>query len=269
MVVRALFAFVVAALIAAPSHAGFGGIGVDLLKKASRNPAKGDTADLNGKAKVKILPGYHFLDKDELNRLTEGVTPINSDDAGVLFPENGDWLIVFRVTTRDLLEGQDKAALNSDALLTTLRNQLAEDNKSRRANSVPELRIVGWTHPPAYDAVTKRLTYGIRVTNDDPEQPQESIWYFTHFYGEENTVVEAVFESGFKGYSQKLVEYRKVMDGVSFGGVGVFGGLSGLADNEKALLVGGVVMVAVVGIGLVMHRGRPEKRRPLPAPRPW
>lgn len=258
--------------VALPASAGGigGGLG-KVFRKGNKSSGRSDVADLRGKAHFRIPAGFNYLTGDELVAFEkEAENPVEPDEVGLLVPESGDWFVVFFVTTDDPLMGLPKENIDADALLAKLRAKTEADNRSRKAAGLPLMRITGWTHKPAYDKATNRVTWGYRLLDEDDDQ--DAINYETILFGPNGETVDVMLVAETKAYKNPLAEYRKVVDSVAFGGLSGSGwlGLSAMADNEKALFIGATVMAIIFGAGMMLRRSAPERKRPAPTtPRAW
>ncbi|HEY2786361.1 MAG TPA: DUF2167 domain-containing protein, partial [Fimbriiglobus sp.] len=230
-----------------------------------------------GKAHFPIPAEYEYLKGEELSafqKLTE-FSPA-PEEVGVLLPDAGNWYISFSVRTDDPLNGIAKTEIenraSSEQLLKMLRAKSDARNKDRQAAGKMPLRITGWTHKPQYDKSENRVSWGYRLTDgDDTNDEDDELYYETILYGPNGEVLDVVLVSGVKAHSKPVDEYKKLLDSVTFGsapGTGWFG-LTTMAENDKAIFIGAVVIVIILGGGLMLRRSPSERKRPVVPNRNW
>ena len=126
------------------------------------------TAKLGDVAEVAIPAGYRFTDQQgaaAFAELTHNVP--NPNEVGLLIPtKNAKWYLSFVYRDVGHVSDDEKAALDADAILTSLREGNDRGNEYRRGKGWPELSIVGWISPPAYDQQTHHLVWAIRARSE-------------------------------------------------------------------------------------------------------
>jgi uncharacterized membrane-anchored protein len=261
---------VIAALLAPAAPAS----GISKLLRKAKPASRPEFADFRGKAHLRIPAGYTYLTGDELAAFNKELdSPPDPEEVGILVPpEPAAWYVSIFIPADDVLAGvaKEDVSAKADQLLARLRAKEDALNRDRAAQGIPLLRITGWTHKPTYDKMTNRVTWGYRITDDVEEGDDDSINFETILFGPDGEVVEVMFVADLKGYLKPLADYRKVVDQVVFGSSpGVWHDFQSVFDNERALYTGGAVVVVVGGLGLMLRRTSPEKRRAQPVPRPW
>ena len=102
--------------------------------------------------------------------LTEN--PFNGSEVGALLCESAipgnpaetqTWFVIFEFDESGYVKDEEKAALDADAILATLREGQAEGNKERRRRGWEELTLDGWVRAPYYDEETNNLTWAVSV----------------------------------------------------------------------------------------------------------
>jgi uncharacterized membrane-anchored protein len=77
--------------------------------------------------------------------------------------ESQTWFVVFEFDESGYVKDEEKAGLEPDKILSTLREGQAEGNKERRRRGWEELTLDGWERAPYYDEETNNLTWAVRV----------------------------------------------------------------------------------------------------------
>ena len=86
----------------------------------------------------------------------ETATPGNPAD-----PET--WFVIFEYDESGYVKDTEKASLDGDKILATLREGQESGNEERRRRGWEELTIGGWIRPPYYDEETNNLTWAVSV----------------------------------------------------------------------------------------------------------
>lgn len=87
--------------------------------------------------------------------------------------EDNHWLVTIHFIKDGYIEDGDAKDWNADDLLKSLREGTEAANRERARRGFPELEIIGWVEPPAYDATTHRLVWSLSAqdkggSNDRP-----------------------------------------------------------------------------------------------------
>ena len=122
------------------------------------------TAKLGTLAEIQVPQGYQFTGAagaaawEELNQ-----NPRDPSELGILKPEDGEWFLVFSYSDVGYIRDDEKAKLDANAILESIRAGTEASNAERRNRGWQELKILGWIQPPAYDPNTHRLGWAIRA----------------------------------------------------------------------------------------------------------
>jgi uncharacterized membrane-anchored protein len=123
-------------------------------------------------ATIKVPEGFVFLGANDTQTLMEMLeNPVSGDELGALAPASDDdqWLVIFEYDDTGYVKDDDKASIDADALLTSIRAGNEVGNAERRERGWGGLSIVGWEYPPNYDDQTKNLQWAIRAKTDSGE----------------------------------------------------------------------------------------------------
>ena len=110
---------------------------------------------------------------------------------GLVLPGEGemDWIASVSFEKSGYIRDDDAKSWNLDDMLKTLKEGAEEINQTRADRGIPELELLGWAEPPAYDAATHRLVWALTVSNKGaPADEPKSVNYNTHALGREGYV---------------------------------------------------------------------------------
>ncbi len=152
---------------------------------ATRGPA---SVPLLDQARLALPKGMMFVPQAEAARLSSalGNRP-GPDQIGIVttFDDNDQWIVVVRFTKEGHIRDDDARELDPDDILASLRDGTAEANKERLQRGFPELELVGWTQPPAYDAMAHRLAWALAVKQVGAPEDETGINFNTRALGRE------------------------------------------------------------------------------------
>lgn len=173
------------ALLLAAADAAAKDIDMATVRRVSRPGAF--SADLRGKGQFRVPKGYRFVTEDKLEDFSEALDyPLFGDEVGILLPEEGKWLAVVTLPKSDPLAGADPKQISPDSL-KVWQERYAADRRPRKGPGMIPIKVMGWTHPPAYDAEKKRLTMGVRLEAADGGQ--DMFRHQTFLYGADGVCV--------------------------------------------------------------------------------
>ncbi len=127
---------------------------------------------LGSVAAIKVPEGFVFLGANDTKTLMEMLeNPVSGAELGTLAPATDDeqWLVIFEYDDTGYVKDDDKASIDADALLKSIRVGNEAGNEERRKRGWGGLSIVGWEYPPNYDDQTKNLQWAIRGKTDSGE----------------------------------------------------------------------------------------------------
>lgn len=153
-------------------------------KVAVKGPA---TVKLLDQATLQIPAGEAFIPREQTNAIQ--IAAGNGNDPSVYgmvvaTTKGQDWWDVINWTGDGYVRDGDAKNWQPDTLLQSLRDGTADMNKQRASLGVPQLDIIGWVQPPAYDATSHRLVWSVsaRTQGTDPAEP-EIVNYNTYALG--------------------------------------------------------------------------------------
>jgi uncharacterized membrane-anchored protein len=139
-------------------------------------------------ATLKLPAGYLFVPKAEAARFLRALGNVINDEGfvGIVVGtrQNDQWIVVIRYVKEGYIKDDDAKNWNADELLKNIRDGVEETNKDRVARGFPELQVIGWVAPPAYDAPAHRLVWSLLAKHkDEPDNAPKSINYNTYALG--------------------------------------------------------------------------------------
>ncbi len=126
---------------------------------------------LADQAMLALPEGYLFLDaeqtKDALRRM--GNSPSDATLGLVVSDvEEESWFVVLSYHDEGYIRDDYARSWDTDAMLKSMQEGTAEDNKRRREMGFPELILTGWAEKPRYDPATNKVTWAVANRTTDP-----------------------------------------------------------------------------------------------------
>ena len=119
---------------------------------------------LRDEAVLQMPAGEAFVPQTQTAQLLRAWGNTTDDSlAGMIVGTNdGDhWSIIVRFIKDGYIKDDDAKDWNADDMLQSLRDGTEASNRQRARQGFPELDIIGWVEPPAYDATTHRLVWSL------------------------------------------------------------------------------------------------------------
>jgi uncharacterized membrane-anchored protein len=176
----AFFALVVAAAggVAAPSRAAEPAVRFHWI--AGPQPI-----DLGHDVSLKLPDRHSFLGESEAKLLLERLGNFNNGNVIGLVASNdvrATWFVTIRYDEHGYVK--DTGRIDSDELLSALKDGTEDANKERRAHGFKPLHVTGWSEAPQYDRALHRLEWALRASSDDGD----SVNFNTRVLGRKGTV---------------------------------------------------------------------------------
>lgn len=179
------------------------------LAKWAKGPVK---VDLGSEASLHVKSGYMFAGAEDTQKLLEAMgNPTSGTELGFLAPTNASWFVIFEFSDVGYVKDDDKDKLDAGKLLTTIRKGTEESNKMRKKMGAPEMKIVGWEHPPKYNETTHNLEWAIRGESEG----EPVINYNTRILGRSG-VMEANLVIDPEELAATLPIYQEILKDYSF-----------------------------------------------------
>ena len=248
------------------------------LAASVRGPA---SVPLLDQAVIALPKGMIFVPKAEAARMiaSHGGRTGSTFVGLITSPaEDEPWIVTINYVPEGYVKDDDAAKLDADEILKDLRESNEDGNKDRVKRGFPPLQLLGWTAPPAYDAVTHRLTWSLKVKSDDRADDEASINFNTRALGRggyfslnlvtseerigQDAKISAQLLSGLQFQDGKrYTDYNSATDRVAEIGLA---GLIGVVAAKKLGLIAVVAafavkfakvgLLAVVGLGAAARR---------------
>jgi uncharacterized membrane-anchored protein len=139
-------------------------------------------------ATLKLAANHFFVPKAEgarvLRALGNVVNEANYVGLVVGKRESDQWIVTIRYIKEGYIKDDDAKNWNATELLKNITEGVEETNKDRVARGFPEVQVIGWVEPPAYDATTHRLVWSLLAKDkDQPDNAPKGINYNTYALG--------------------------------------------------------------------------------------
>jgi uncharacterized membrane-anchored protein len=150
-----------------------------------------------GPGKVKLLDqgeitipaGEVFVPAAEANRIMVALgNPATPGRFGLIVgrKDQDRWLVDLEWIKEGYVRDGDAKDWKPDTLLASLKENTDRDNADRKARGLPELDVLGWAQPPAYDATTHRLVWSLLLKDRGaPANEPQTVNYNTYALGRE------------------------------------------------------------------------------------
>jgi uncharacterized membrane-anchored protein len=139
-------------------------------------------------AVLKLPAGHFFVPKAEGERVMRALGNVIADSTfvGLVVGNrpNNRWMVVIRYIKEGYIKDDDAKNWNADDLLKNIKEGVEQSNQDRVARGFPEMEVIGWIEPPAYDAGAHRLVWSM-LGKDKGEQDNapKNVNYNTYALG--------------------------------------------------------------------------------------
>lgn len=229
-------------------------------KAALRGPR---SVPLRDQASLSLPAGYVFVPTAQAERLLKAMgNQGGSSLAGMIFPEsNGaNWMAVVRYIDAGYIKDDDAKTWNADELLTSLKEGTEQQNEERRSRGIPEMEVVGWAQPPAYDGAMRRLVWSASTRGRGPGAGgDQGVNYNTYMLGREgyvslNMVTDLKLLESNKPAAQQLLAALNFNEGKRYADFDA--STDKVAEYGLAALIGGIAakklgLFAMLGVFLL------------------
>ncbi|CCE00473.1 DUF2167 domain-containing protein [Bradyrhizobium sp. STM 3809] len=137
---------------------------------------------------LKLPADYFYIPKSEGLRVLRALGNVVNDASFVGLVvgkrQDDDWMVVIKHIKEGYIKDDDAKNWNADELLNNLRAGAEEANKDRVARGFPEMVVIGWIEPPAYDSTTHRLVWSLLAKDkNQPDDAPKNVNYNTFALG--------------------------------------------------------------------------------------
>ncbi|WP_315838392.1 DUF2167 domain-containing protein [Bradyrhizobium prioriisuperbiae] len=158
--------------------------------QAAEKGGKAGPADITliDQATLKLPVDYFFVPKAEGARVLRAMGNVVNEASFVGLVvgtrQNDNWIVVIRHVKDGYIKDDDAKNWNADELLKNLKDGAEEANKDRVARGFPEMQVIGWVEPPAYDAASHRLVWSLLAKDKgEADTAPKAINYNTYALG--------------------------------------------------------------------------------------
>lgn len=115
------------------------------------------SVEIPGKSQLKVPEDYVFLDSAETDKYLELNRNLASGSEVLVAPGDLHWVAYLSFEDDGYVKDDDK--IDAAALLKALQQGTEQSNEERRKRGWPELHVIDWAVPPAYNSANKRLEW--------------------------------------------------------------------------------------------------------------
>jgi uncharacterized membrane-anchored protein len=139
-------------------------------------------------ATLKLPADYFFVPKIEGQRVLRALGNVVDDTSFVGLVvgkrQNDDWLVAIRYIKEGYIKEDEAKNWNAEELLKNISEGAEQANKDRLARGFPEMQVMGWVEPPAYDASAHRLVWSLLAKHKgEPDDAPKNVNYNTYALG--------------------------------------------------------------------------------------
>lgn len=169
-----------------------------------------ERGDISGKATIALEGGLGFLDAANTTEFLTLQGNLPPKDMVTLAAPDLGWFSVFKFLDEGYVKDDEK--IDADALLATLKQGNAAGNEERQKRGLRVLHLEGWSIPPRYNSVSKRLEWATLLRTDSGER---SVNFSTKILGRHGHM-DVVLVSDPKYLEADLVEFKKALQSFDY-----------------------------------------------------
>jgi uncharacterized membrane-anchored protein len=132
---------------------------------------------IGGNSTLSLPEGYVYLDAANTAKFEELNENLSGGKEVMIAPRTLQWSAYLIFEDEGYVKDNEK--IDADAILKTLKEGTEASNQERRRRGWPELHVVGWSIPPAYNATSKRLEWATTLQS----QGNQGVNFFTKVLG--------------------------------------------------------------------------------------
>jgi uncharacterized membrane-anchored protein len=168
-------------------------------------------------ATLKLPADDFFVPKTEGQRILRALGNVVDDTSFVGLVvgkrQNDDWLVAIRYIKEGYIKDDDAKNWNADELLKNISEGAEQANQDRVARGFPEMQVMGWVEPPAYDAGTHRLVWSLLAKHKgEPDNAPKNVNYNTYALGRDGYFSLNLLSSSDRIASEKPVAHELLAD---------------------------------------------------------
>lgn len=166
-------------------------------------------ATIADKAVLKTTADLLFIDEQNSKRFLELTGNIPEDGNYIIYNRKDGWWAVFQFDPSGYVKDDEK--IDADALLKNLKENDAPSNKERQRLGIAEIYTDGWSVPPHYDEISKRLEWGVRLRSNN----HVSVNYTVRILGRSG-VTSATLVSSPDKLASNVESFKSVLPGFEY-----------------------------------------------------
>jgi uncharacterized membrane-anchored protein len=129
------------------------------------NWVKGPTSvELPGKSQLAVPAGYVFLDRNNTDKYLELNRNLASNTEVLVAPADIRWVAYLSFEDEGYVKDNEK--IDAAELLKAMQAGTEQSNDERRKRGWPELHVLNWAVPPAYNSDNKRLEWATLLESE-------------------------------------------------------------------------------------------------------
>ncbi len=122
---------------------------------------------IGGNSTLTLPEGYVYLDAANTSKFEELNENFSSGKEVLVAPHDLHWSAYLLFEDEGYVKDDEK--IDANAILKSLTDGTEAANEERKRRGWPDLHVVGWTIPPAYNRTTKRLEWATLLRSPNGE----------------------------------------------------------------------------------------------------
>ena len=215
---------------------------------------------LLNQAILKLPAGRVFVPKAEGTRVLRAMGNVVHGETflGLIVSteESANWLVSVRYIKEGYIKDDDAKNWDAKELLSSIKENVEENNRDRVRRGFTEMEVVGWVESPAYDSSTHRLVWSLLgKRKGEPDNADKSVNYNTYALGREgyfslNLVTSSSRIADEKVHAHQLLAALAYNNGKRYEDYNP--GTDQVAAYGLAALVGGAAVAKKLGLFAVL-----------------
>jgi uncharacterized membrane-anchored protein len=165
---------------------------------------------IGGNSTLSLPEGYVYLDAANTAKFEELNENLSGGKEVMIAPRTLQWNAYLIFEDEGYVKDNEK--IDADAILKTLKEGTEAANQERKRRGWPELHVVGWSIPPAYNATTKRLEWATTLESHG----NQGVNFFTKVLGRRGFTT-IVLVSAPDNTTSAVADLDSVLTGYRFG----------------------------------------------------
>jgi uncharacterized membrane-anchored protein len=167
------------------------------------------TVTISENSKLQLPDHYVFLDARNTAKFEELNQNLSSGKEVMIAPDSLEWSAYFVFEGEGYVKDDEK--IDADAILKALRDGTEQANEERERRGWAPLHVTGWSIPPAYNNVTKRLEWATSLES----QGNAGTNFFTKVLGRRG-YTSIVLVASPDGTRAAVADLNRVLEGYKF-----------------------------------------------------